>query len=625
AIDCAVGPGAPVEIFEIQGDGEASPLVGQMVLTESNIVTAVTVDGFFIQTPDARSDNDDQTSDGLFVFTNSAPTVAVGDEVDVLGMIEEFFDLTRFADGGLAVTINSSANGLPTAVDLDASTPDPGPFATPDLERLEGMLVNADGFSAVSGSNRFGDVAIAATAGHKFRGPGLEFPGMVGLPVWDGNQEVFELDPDGAGLADAPVNFGQLLIAAEGPLSFAFGDYQLLPTTLTLGPTVDPLAPVRPRDAGELTLASLNLARLFDDVDDPPSMDALGNPRDDSVSTTLLYNTRRLKLARYITSALDSPDVLAVQEVESLSVLEALATEINGLDGSVNYSAALVEGNDLGTIDVGFLVRSGVTIVNTTQLAAADTFDFDAQTRLIHDRPPLLIEAVFATAGQPFPFAAMALHNRSLSGIEDASVQQKRLEQAQSIAQLVEDFQTANPAVPLAVLGDMNAFEFTDGFVDVVGQTAGLAVPADNLLSGPNLVTPPMIVETARAPAAERYTFIFGGVSQALDHALITQSADVFVRGLEYGRGNVDAAQSLSFDDTTPLAASDHDGLVLYLMSDRDGDAVPDDVDNCPEVFNPDQTNSDGDTEGDLCDADQLIFFDDFESGNVSAWASSSS
>ncbi|MEM6795224.1 MAG: lamin tail domain-containing protein, partial [Acidobacteriota bacterium] len=122
AIDCAVGPGAPVEIFEIQGDGDASPLAGQMVLTESNIVTAVTVDGFFIQTPDARSDNDDQTSDGLFVFTNSAPTVAVGDEVDVLGMIEEFFALTRFADGGLALTINSSANGLPTAGDLDAST-----------------------------------------------------------------------------------------------------------------------------------------------------------------------------------------------------------------------------------------------------------------------------------------------------------------------------------------------------------------------------------------------------------------------------------------------------------------------------------------------------------------------
>jgi hypothetical protein len=35
---------------------------------------------------------------------------------------------------------------------------------------------------------------------------------------------------------------------------------------------------------------------------------------------------------------------------------------------------------------------------------------------------------------------------------------------------------------------------------------------------------------------------------------------------------------------------------------DQDEDGIPDDEDNCPTVYNPDQTNSDGDSHGDACD-----------------------
>ncbi len=37
-------------------------------------------------------------------------------------------------------------------------------------------------------------------------------------------------------------------------------------------------------------------------------------------------------------------------------------------------------------------------------------------------------------------------------------------------------------------------------------------------------------------------------------------------------------------------------------IADRDGDGVPDDVDNCPDIPNPDQANEDGDKFGDVCD-----------------------
>ncbi len=36
--------------------------------------------------------------------------------------------------------------------------------------------------------------------------------------------------------------------------------------------------------------------------------------------------------------------------------------------------------------------------------------------------------------------------------------------------------------------------------------------------------------------------------------------------------------------------------------NDSDGDGVKDDADNCPGIYNPDQTDSDGDAVGDACD-----------------------
>ncbi len=253
---------------------------------------------------------------------------------------------------------------------------------------------------------------------------------------------------------------------------------------------------------------------------------------------------------------------------------------------------------------MGYLVRDSVTVDTVTQLGADEILTFDGS--LLNDRPLLLLEARYTGNGADFPLAVMVNHTRSLSGIDDASsgprVRQKRLEQAQSIAQKVQDFQTANATVPLIVIGDLNAFQFTDGYVDVVGQIAGDFDPADNLLSGPDLVTPDLVKEVLALPADQQYSFNFRGNAQVLDHALTSAAAGPFVRGFEFGRGNADAAEELITDAMSPLASSDHDAGVLFLMSDFDGDTVPDDVDNCPLVANSDQANDDGDTLGNACD-----------------------
>jgi hypothetical protein len=344
----------------------------------------------------------------------------------------------------------------------------------------------------------------------------------------------------------------------------------------------------------------LNFFRLFNDLDDP-------GPEDDgNVRPTAEYQVRLEKFSRYIREVLLAPDVLGVQEVENLGTLQDLAARIQADDATLVYTAFLVEGNDVGGIDVGFLVRDTVQVNAVTQLGATEILTFDGS--LLHDRPPLLLEGEYVGNVTPFPFAVMNNHTRSLGGIDDPAdgprVRQKRLEQAQSIAQKAQDFQTTHPAVPLAVIGDLNAFQFTDGYVDVVGQIAGDFDPADNLVSGPDLVSPNLTKQVLSLPVLEQYSFIFGGSAQVLDHALTSQAAAPSVRGFEYGRGNVDAAEIFLTDPTTPLFSADHDGFALYLMTDRDGDGFLDDQDNCPAIVNPDQTDTDGDGAGDLCDGD---------------------
>src|SRR5687768_4406947 len=76
-----------VPIPAIQGRSHISPLVRRTVTT-TGIVTAVAANGFYLQDP--RGDNDEATSDGLFVFTRAPGAPAVGDEVRVTGRVAEF-------------------------------------------------------------------------------------------------------------------------------------------------------------------------------------------------------------------------------------------------------------------------------------------------------------------------------------------------------------------------------------------------------------------------------------------------------------------------------------------------------------------------------------------------------
>lgn len=553
-------------IYQIQGSGAASPYDGQIVTTNDNVVTAVGTQGFFIQTPDADADADPATSNGIYVYTGSAPTVAVGDIVDVTGTIDEYFDFTEFSPV-TSVTIDSSGNPLPAAIEFDAAVPSTDPAAPSCFECWEGMLVHVVNGITSGGNQRFASDLSAELYGvgspnRPFRGPGIQYPGLPGLPVWDGNPEVFEIDPDRLGAVSDPdfVPAGSPY-SATGVMAYEFSNWELWPTAFTVTPATLP-RPVRARNGGEFTVGTYNLLQLDQSDSD--------------------YAARLAKHSGYIRTVLGAPDVLGVQECLSITELNALAAQIHTDDANLTYTAYLAEGHDVGGIDVGFLVRDTVTNAVVTQLGYDAVLSLDGSA--LHDRPPLLLEATYAGNGAPFAFTVMVNHTRSLIGVDDPGtegnrVRTKRLEQAQWIAQWIQDYQIA-PATqtrPFVMVGDLNAYEFTDGFVDVVGQMAGDVVAADNLLYGPDLVNPNLTKQALNVAANDRYSYLHLGSAQVLDHALTTQVTDTWVRGFAYGRGNSDAPIEFINDPGTILRASDHDGAVIFLMSDANADGIPDD------------------------------------------------
>jgi hypothetical protein len=563
----------PVEIFQIQGAALASPFVGTTVTTRDNVVTAIVSNGFFIQTPVARADADPQTSNGVFVFTSSAPTVSVGDQVDVSGTVSEFFDMTEV--DASSVTVDSSGNALPPPFTFDTTTPSPNqPQPATEMERFEGMLVRVVDGTVSSPTNQFGEASVVAAPQRAFREPGIAFPGLTGLPVWDGNPEIFEIDTDRFAASPGLRLAGGATVTAEGPLAFSFSDYQIWPTSLEF--TGDPeVVPVRARVAGEFTVGGQNFLRLFDTVDDGAT--------DDPIPTPQQYEDRLTKFSLHVRVALGAPDVLAVQEVENLEVLQDVADRIQVDDPSLSYTPYLVEGNDIGGIDVGFLVRDTVQVDSIEQFGKDDLFTFGGTTAPLNDRPPLILHGAYVGNGAPFPIVVIDVHQRSLSGIDGSDgprVRAKRNAQALRLSELIQSLQE-EPGLRLLVIGDFNAFEFTDGYVDVMGQVTGIPDPGGALIPVTPLVSPSLTNQTFNMPEEERYSFVFDGTAQSLDHAITTQALDPFVRGAHHTRGNADAPFAFDTDATTPLRSSDHDGTVVFIMSDSDADGVPDDGDSC--------------------------------------------
>ena len=598
-------------ISAIQGSGARSPFEGQVVTTRG-VVTGVRTAGYFIQTPDSEGPHAADASRGLYVYTGSAPAgnIVPGTLVAVQGTVIEYvpsadpqqLPLTEITNP--TTTVLGSGQPLPAPIVLSTTLPAAdGPID--QLERYEGMRVSAASLTVnaptggsvnevqANGSGNGVFHAVVTGVPRSYREPGIQLPDTLpanapaNVPRWDSNPELLAVSSGAIGAERLNLASNCRVLEVTGPLDYTFRRYTIYPEVT---PAVECDGNDAPRPAAtpladDINVATYNLQRFFDDSNDP----SIGEP----VLTSAAYDKRLNKASLGVRNYLHFPDILGTVEVENLAVLTTLANRINA-DAVANgqpdpqYVAYLMEGNDVGGIDVGFLVKTAEVAAGVPRVQVelveqhgknTSWTEPGGNTSLLNDRPPLSLQAVVNFAdGRQFPLTSIVVHQRSLNGNEtdDAAgqrVRAKRHQQAVFLANLLQARQSANPAERMLVMGDFNAFEFNDGYVDAMGTVTGQPAADDETIvsgDGQDLVTPDFQTLTWLLPAQDSYSYTYDGVVQSLDHVVASSSlltaSDVGDLRVSHARINADFPETARSDGNTPTRLADHDPTLVLIQ-----------------------------------------------------------
>jgi uncharacterized protein len=606
-------------IGEVQGSKNESALEGQTVRA-TGIVTARYRTGFFIQTPDDKVDADPNTSEGIFVFTG-APVpwrpppleATIGALVTVTGKVEEFrpradantLSITEISmPGADGLRVISTANPLPkpyvlTVADFKSRSVD-------QLERFEGMRVAIAEMTVIAPTGGRVDVKTASAEGNgtfygvvkgvarPFRTPGFDLgeflfldqkekdkmkAAVPKLQIFDSNPERLRIESGaqlGAKELNAPSNID--LKGVTGVLHYSYRTNTIFidPDAKIEVSSSRKTVPLPATTARQFSVAGMNLENFFDDKDDPDIKE--------DVVTAEAFQRKSTKIAAAIRDYMAMPDVIGVVEAENLDGLKRLADRINKdavAAGKLDpkYDAYLVDGNDGRGIDVGFLVKtSRMKVLESKQFGKSEKYKNPntGEDNFLNDRPPLLLRVSIddAKTGKPFEFTVVANHLKSFLGFTDPkqmdNVRLKKKLQAEFLARWVEERQKANPAERIILLGDFNAFQFNDGVMDMIGTIKGKPSPKDSvLIASDDLVTRDLIDLVDAIAAGQRYSYVFDGNAQVLDHVIINEPLRRHINGFGYVRVNADFPESMRNDETRPERYSDHDPAVAYFSLDE--------------------------------------------------------
>jgi predicted extracellular nuclease/2',3'-cyclic-nucleotide 2'-phosphodiesterase (5'-nucleotidase family) len=582
----ALGLASAAQLFADLPEGTVS-LAGPVVRT-SGVVTAVDSNGFYLQDPEG--DGDVRTSEAIFVFTGAAPTVLVGDAIEIEAQVSEFFpggaDTGNLPTTQLSsvaeIVVLSSGNALPEAViigragrvppsqniDDDAFTAfNPTTAGLDFYESLEGMRVTLQNAQVVGATNDFGEVYAVANRGRDATEIGSR--GTLNISEDDFNPERVQIDPD-SGVLDVDVSgidVGDRLGDVTGVLGYAFGNFEIIPTEDFTDQIVDRgLAPETSRLEGRkavMTVASYNVLNL-----DPNDLDG----------DTDVLDFRFATIARQIVDALNAPDVIALQEIQDNSgsvddgtvsaslTLELLARSIDfaddgQLNGSLDYdwidnpfiTDGASGGQPGGNIRTAYLYRADRVDFVEDSLATiggqgeGELF-FDARLPLVADfvfngETVTVVNNHFSSKGGSSPLfgtrqpADARQEDPTVNGSLDA-----RQAQAAAVAAFVGDALADDPDARLVVTGDFNEFEFISPLEGL--KAAGL----ENLIE--------------RKAPDDRHTFIFDGNAQALDHMLVSEG--VTSRGVKFDVVHLNT--EFAADE---FRASDHDPILAALRIPR--------------------------------------------------------
>ncbi len=556
----------PPLIGEIQGAAHISPKNGQTVAGVQGIVTAKRTlnnsAGFWMQD---GGDGNNATSDGIFVFTRTAPAVTVGDLVSVNGSVSEFrpggaavpgLTITQLnPPNAAAVSIVSSGNPTPAPkvlgsagvvppteiidndsagnVETGPTTYDPQQDGIDFWESHEGELLQANNGVVVNETESFGEVTVLANDGAGATGVRTPHGGILAATDYgDFNPERFVADDEilrdqitpRPAAAMPLMNVGDHVTSPlVGPLDYSFNNYkiqQLATPTFTSG-GLTPETTQAPADQ-ELLVGTFNVENL--DPSDGPLFD---------------------RLAHQIVDNLRSPDLLGIEEiqdnngvtndgtVDASQTWQMLIDAITAAGGPLYQYRSIDPVNNAdggapgGNIRTGFLFRTDRDLKFIDRPGGTSTNDTAVVSK--PSGPELTFSpgrlgtssASFTATRKPlvgeFKFRGKELFvmvNHFSSKTEDQPLMGRfqppnrlsevaRHGQAQVVNDFMDQLLAVDPNANAVVLGDINDFEFS--------QTVDILEGSGELFSA---------IKTL--PANERYSYVFEGNSQVLDQILLS-------------------------------------------------------------------------------------------------------
>ncbi|MEU1303138.1 lamin tail domain-containing protein [Streptomyces shenzhenensis] len=568
----------PLRIHDIQGTTRISPQNGKTVTNVPGVVTGVRSTGskgYWIQDPEP--DQNPATSEGVFVYTGSAtPLVKVGDSVLVSGKVSEYYpggqssgtqSVTELT--GPTATVLSSGNQLPAPEAVDAQTlPDayapqadggridslelkPDTYTLDWLESREGMLVQIGDSRVVGASNSYNETWITTKpkenptprGGTVYKGYASPNSGRLLISSLTGDQLHANVGDTLTGTTSGPVDYSN------------YGGYNIQATrvgTVTSGGLKPDVA--KKAKSTELSVATYNVENL--DPTDPQS--------------------KFDRLAEGVVKNLASPDIVSLEEIQdnngpkddgTVTADRTMAQFIEAIKaaGGPAYDWRSVDPvNDQDGGEPGGNIRN-VFLFNPARVTFVDRPGGDSTTAVetVGDgkkgvrlsaspgrinptsdawkssRKPLVGE--FRFRGEQIFVVGNHFNSKGGDQPVHGAVQPpvlgsetQRVAQATEVNTFVRGLLAKDKKAKIVVLGDLNDYQFSKPLATL---TAGGVL--DDLIN--------------TLPVNERYSYVYDGNSQTLDHILVSPA----IKKPDYEVVHINA----EFSDQS----SDHDPQVVRI------------------------------------------------------------
>ncbi|MBN2117770.1 MAG: ExeM/NucH family extracellular endonuclease [Anaerolineales bacterium] len=571
-------------IYDVQGNGAASPLVGTEVALEGVVVGDFQnnasaddgdLNGFHVQDP--AGDGDAATSDGVFVYAPGGMDVATGDAVRVRGSVSEYNGMTEVTASQIWVC--SSGNTVaPTALSLPVTSLD-------DFEPYEGMLVTfpqALYISEYFNFDRYGEIVLTS---ERHLTPTAEVE--PGAPAIAEAQE-FLLDritlddgrtnqnPDPAihpngNVFDLTNLFrgGDTVQNVTGTLDYSFNLYRIQPTQGADYVSANPRS-ASPEDVGgSLKVASFNVLNYFTTIDTGAFIcGPAGDQECRGADNAEEFTRQRAKIVAALT-AIDA-DVVGLIEIENHPGDVPTADLVSGLNdvlgaGTYDYIPTGAIGTD--AIRVAFIYKPA----SVSPLGAFAVLDTSVDPRFLDDfnRPALAQSFQDNSTGGIFTVSVNHLKSKGSAcdaigdpdlGDGAGNCNQTRKAAAEALVDWLATDPTGSGDEDFLIIGDLNSYDKEDP-IDAIRLGSD-----DTPGTGDDYTD--MIYHFLGEAA---YSYVFDGQIGYLDHALAVQPLVDEVTGVTVWHINADEADLIDYD--TSFKGPNQDAIYApdaYRSSDHD-------------------------------------------------------